>query len=168
MSNYDDRFRRKKHRLPLERYDGKRTVAYTILVEGRKPLFQKQDVIDRLLELLALKFETYKCDAPIYCFMPDHLHVLARGLEDDANSKTAVDRFKLSAGIWLGTNYPAYPLHHDYFDHIVRCSDDWRNQARYIALNPVRGGLVEHPIEYPHSGCIGLDRDEVFEEIFFG
>jgi REP element-mobilizing transposase RayT len=148
MSSFDDRFRRRKHRLPLERYAGKRTVAYTILVEDRKPLFQKQDVIDRLLDLLALKMGTYKCDVPIYCFMPDHLHVLARGLDDDANSKIAMDRFKLSVGIWLGTNYPAYSLHHDYFDHIVRCSEDWGNQARYIALNPVRRGLVEHAIEF--------------------
>jgi putative transposase len=149
-------------------YEGQKTVAYTILVHDRKPLFRKAEVVDRLIEILAVRLEGHQCDAPIYCFMPDHLHVLVRGLHERANSKHAIDKFKLSAGIWLRTNQPEFRLKHDYFDHIVRCSEDWRAQAQYIALNPVRAGLIEHASDYPYTGCIGAGRSEMLEGIFFG
>ena len=39
-----------------------------------------------------------------------------------------------------------------YYERVVRANDDAREIARYIVANPVRGGLVKNPAEYPHLG----------------
>ncbi len=44
-----------------------------------------------------------------------------------------------------------------YFDHAVRQMEDLRAAARYILLNPVRKGLVEHYRQYPLCGSLEWD-----------
>lgn len=160
--------REKPHRLPAAAYVGEKTAAFTILVKDRQPLFREPPVLQKFCELLIEESVRCECDIPIYCFMPDHLHLMVRGRSESSLIKGCVDKFKLRAGIWVGTNYPNFSLHTNYWDHVVRGSEDWRNQAVYIALNPVRAGLVDHAYDYPGTGCIGINRDEMFEEIFFG
>ena len=41
--------------------------------------------------------------------------------------------------------------------------EDWRALVRYIANNPVRGGLVEQWDEYPFTGSIGYDLHAIIE-----
>jgi putative transposase len=38
----------------------------------------------------------------------------------------------------------------DFFDHRLRSDESWRDKAEYIALNPVRKGLVTRPEDWPH------------------
>jgi hypothetical protein len=49
----------------------------------------------------------------------------------------------------------------DFYDHIIRSSDDWRQHALYIALNPVRAGLSNSCFDYPFSGSIGMNFQDV-------
>ncbi len=168
MSGLDYRICRKRHRLDAYRYVGSLTVAFTIGVLDRKTLFNDRRAVEKCLEILVAKLKSQNCEAPIYCFMPDHLHLLVRGLSEESCPKVVVDRFKISAGIWLRSSMPGFRLQHDYYDHIIRSDEDWRLQARYIAQNPVRSGLTDDPMQYARTGCIGMDRDEMLREIFFG
>lgn len=91
-----------------------------------------------------------------------------RGLTPDAAIKTTVDKFKWRIGFWLHTQGRNEKIQKDYYDHVIRIGQDWRAQAIYIALNPVRAGIVENPFDYAKTGCIGSNREEMLEEIFFG
>jgi len=97
-----------------------------------------------------------ECLVGIYCFMPDHLHVIACGQSDNANSKHAIDAFKRDSGRWI-----AHPWQGDCYDHIIRRNEDWRRQVAYVLRNPVRGKLVEDPYAYPFTGSIGYDLGEL-------
>ena len=147
---------------------GRINVHFTICVRDRKAIFRDETLVRKLVELLEQKLKETNCDSPVYCFMPNHLHLLVRGRSEDATPKVAIDKFKLSAGIWLGTHRAGMKLQHDYYDHIIRSHDDWREQAQYIARNPVRAGLVENPLDYPFTGCIGSDWKEMSRQIFLG
>ena len=101
--------------------------------------------------------------------MPDHLHLVVQGMSESSDTKSAADRFKAQAGIWLERNRPGASIQEGYYDHIIRPTDDFRRQLFYILSNPVRAGLVEDPFRYPFSGSIGYNlRELIFDQAFNG
>ncbi len=100
--------------------------------------------------------------------MPDHLHLMVQGMSDHADTLTPVEKFKTRGGILLTMLKASGKFQENFYDHIVRSGEDWRGQARYTAMNPVRAGLVDDPMEYPYTGVVGEDRREMLLEIFFG
>jgi putative transposase len=154
-------FREKKHRLPEAAYRGRRTVSITACVEGRRRLFQDEEAVGAMVDILRHWCSETVCLVPIYCFMPDHMHLLIQGIEERSQPKRAMDGFKVGAGLWVARNRPRFELQKDYHDHIVRTSDDWRRHAFYVFHNPVRAGLVEDPCAYPFTGTIGFDLKEM-------
>ena len=157
--------REKKHRLPDENYWGTRRVSFTACIDRRKRAFTRREIVETFVEILG-KWTTAKhCSVPIYCFMPDHLHLIIAGLSADSRPKEAMDEFKQTTSQWFVENAPQFHWQKDYSDHIIRISDDWRNHVRYILRNPVRGGLAEYPLAYPFLGSIGLSIEEVLSEL---
>jgi putative transposase len=92
--------------------------------------------------------------------MPDHLHVMFKGTGEGADTLSAMSKFKLLSGLWF-MRQGLDGWQENFHDHVVRGSTDWRSHATYIAENPVRMGLVESPFDYPHTGCIGCDLQDV-------
>ena len=97
------------------------------------------------------------CVVPVYCFMPDHAHIMVKGLNDGSNSLSAISTFKHRTGMWFKRQRLDARWQRDFYDHVLRMVVDWRNQAKYIALNPVRAGLAEDWCDYPGTGAIGSD-----------
>lgn len=92
--------------------------------------------------------------------MPDHLHVMFKGLGEGADALLAIRKFKLLSGLWFDRTR-LVSWQRGFHDHTIRGAEDWRNHATYIALNPVRAGLVEDPFDYLLTGSIGCDLSEV-------
>lgn len=154
-------FRSKKHRLPAVMYRGQKNVAFTANVEGRRPLFRDAAVVEAMLPMLREQTERFDCLVGIYCFMPDHLHLILCGQTERSDAKAAMDSFKVQTGLWLGEHRPGLCWQDGYHDHIIRKGDDWRRQVRYVSMNPVRKGLVDDPVGWPHTGAIGFDLVEL-------
>ncbi|MFI5386304.1 MAG: REP-associated tyrosine transposase [Fimbriimonadales bacterium] len=153
--------REKPHRLPDAAYYGKVAVAFTACVEMRKPLFLRPDVVELFAETLRHESSTHKSEISIYCFMPDHLHVIIRGTEWASRPKTTMDSFKYVTGCWLAANLPEYEWQEDYYDHIIRNGEDADGQTIYIACNPVRAGIATSPLDYPFTGSFATDWKEL-------
>ena len=89
-----------------------------------------------------------------YVFMPDHVHLLARGLADSSEFKpfmrvvrqrTAVAYRKLSGeSLWQD----------GYYERVLRQEDDVPSVIDYLLNNPVRAGLSDAPEQYPYSWSI--------------
>lgn len=92
--------------------------------------------------------------------MPDHLHVMIMGLNERSNALDAMNDFKVKSGKWMWRKKLA-GWQGSFFDHIMRYGDDWRHHATYLAMNPVRAGLVENYFDYPFLGAIGCDLQDV-------
>src|SRR5579862_964808 len=134
--------REKPHRLPAEDYRGDVTISATVCVVGRRPLLSDEEVVATFVSKLRSLSERWNCWIPIYCFMPDHLHLIVKGNPVGGDAKALLDGFKTSAGIWLSRRRPGFRLQKDYHDHVMRVGEDWRNHAFYVLNNPVRAGLI--------------------------
>lgn len=149
--------RARPHRLPPECYRGHVIVAVTACIRDRKALFTDAAAVRACLKCLSLASNRFACTVPIYCFMPEHLHLLLRGTSSTADTWAAMASFKQRSGFWIAANRPEFGWQKDYWDHVVRRDEDVRAQVRYIANNPVRRRLATDWDEYPFTGSIGHD-----------
>jgi len=139
-------------------------VAFTICVDHSQPLFIKEEVVRAFIPILREVIEKHACIVPIYCFMPDHLHVILHGKIQSADTCQAMVEFKQRSGYWLKRNRPTVRWQKDFYDHIVRKSEDLGAQVRYIAMNPVRKELVEVWEKYAFTGALGVDLEKVMAD----
>ncbi|OGP72124.1 MAG: hypothetical protein A2W09_02620 [Deltaproteobacteria bacterium RBG_16_50_11] len=83
--------------------------------------------------------------------MPDHLHLLVVGEDDQSNLKKFTNLFKQKSGYWFKKSYNENLWHVSFYDHILRKEESMEDVALYILGNPVRKGLVSDPREYAFS-----------------
>jgi putative transposase len=99
-----------------------------------------------------------------YCFMPDHLHLLVRTVEN-ADLVAFMRRFKQLSGYAYRrlTGDSEVLWQTSYHDHVLRQEEDVYAAARYIWGNPVRAGLLQSAGAYPHSGSLATGGDWLVE-----
>jgi len=94
---------------------------------------------------------------PIYCCMPDHIHLLWIGVLEESDQTIAVQYFRKHVNALLkprGVKFQRQP-----YDHVLREEERDRGAfealAEYIARNPERAGLIPPDgfRQYPYSGC---------------
>ncbi len=139
----------KRPRLKDFDYIGSYAYFITIRTKDFNARFKVGEIVNPLIFLL---FETAKSesfDVLAYCFMPDHLHLLARGIDDRSNLKRFIGVFKQKSGYWFKRNYHEDLWHISYYDHILRKEESLEGVARYILENPVRRGIVSDYRDYP-------------------
>jgi putative transposase len=156
--------REKKHRLPREAYRGRVTVSITACIADRRTPFVDDGIVKVFVEKLLNATTKWKCQVPIYCFMPDHLHLILHGTDDTADAWQAMVDFKQQTGFWFGRQRPEFSWQKDFHDHIIRSNEDLGAHCRYVADNPVRRGLVHQWREYCFTGSIGVDLREIMAD----
>jgi putative transposase len=156
--------REKPHRLPRDCYRGQVIVAFTACIDERHTPFLDGAVVAHFREVLGKAAQKNRCAVPIFCFMPDHLHVILQGLDDSADTWRAMVDFKQQTGFWFARNRPQDAWQKDFYDHIIRADEDLGAQIRYIADNPVRWGLVRIWSDHPFTGAIGMELHHVLAD----
>jgi len=145
-------------RLPPEYYRGQAFVHWSMTMDERKtgwliPLFSY-----KFREILTHTMFRYGLCCPIYCCMPDHIHLLWIGLLDGSDQRNAAKflRAQLNPILEkLGAWFQQQP-----YDHVLREEERERsafeNVVEYIARNPERAGLVppDKFREYKYTGCL--------------
>ena len=128
----------------------------------RQQTFFQPDDYHRYVDLLALWCWRYHVEIWAWCLMPNHVHLIA--------IPATVDGLRWA----IGETHRQYTLE-------VNRREGWRGYlwqgrfssyvmddrhtlaaARYVELNPVRAGLVAHPVDYPWSSARAhlLGRDD--------
>ena len=148
------KFRARKHRLPRKEYIGFKEYAITTDTYKRENRFYDPGTIDFCVEYLGKVAVNYDFDVILYCFMPDHLHLLIRGNSAVSNMLDYIKIFKQKTGYY----YPEKTTHKlwmkDYYDHIIRNEREFDEAIGYIANNPVVAGIVDDPLDYPNLGSL--------------
>ena len=152
--------REKSHRLPNKLYLGHQSVAFTICVKEKQKLFNSDEIFALFQQELIESLNTYKCSSQVYLFMPDHLHLIVSGNQQDSNVKKSIELFKQKTGYWLSHNLLKFKWQKDYYDHIIRNDEDINNQIRYILQNPVRARIVENWNGYKFKGSTVYNLEE--------
>ena len=93
--------------------------------------------------------------------MPDHLHVLLSLLPPGVSLSRWVGDLKR----WVSHEAPAvtsraFAWQPNFYEHVVRRSEELSTVARYILDNPVRLGLVPRPEDYRWCGSFTWDLED--------
>ncbi len=146
------------HRLDDEHYQGDAYVHWTLTTENRATGWLKPVFYYRFRELLTHSMFRYAIACPMYCCMPDHIHLLWVGILPGSDQRVACKHFRnrLNNDLKkLGVELQRQP-----YDHVLREEERERNAfeevADYIARNPERAKLV--PVDgyasYKYTGCL--------------
>jgi REP element-mobilizing transposase RayT len=124
-------------------------------------MFKGNEIISIFTDTLTSAVIEQDCIVPVYCFMPNHQHLIITGTRIDSNIWRAIVSYKQKTGFWMSANRPAIGWQKDFYDHIIRTNEDIAAQVRYVLDNPVRKGLVLFWEEYPFKGSIGCKLEDV-------
>ncbi|TLS67497.1 transposase [Mariprofundus erugo] len=119
---------------------------------NRDAIFAADEDYQFYLEKLAMVCERFDCQLHAYVLMPNHVHLLMTPNTGNGIGKVMQSlgryyvqyfnrQYQRTGTLWEG-RYRSTVL--DSEAYLMACS-------RYIELNPVRAGMVEHPGEYPWS-----------------
>ncbi|MBK8980991.1 MAG: transposase [Ignavibacteria bacterium] len=111
-------------------------------------------------DMLTEAIDKGDCEAVIYLFMPDHLHLVLQGMNKDSDVIKSADLFKQKTGYWFGQNMGCSKWQKDYYDHIIRNNEDLITHIYYILNNPVRAGLTDEWKKYKLKGSTVYNFDE--------
>lgn len=157
--------REKKHRLPGAFYIGSISVAFTVCVKDNVRVFINPEIISVFTDILASVTAKSDCIVPVYCFMPDHQHIIITGTSDDSDVWKTMVHYKQKTGFWMVGNLLNIKWQKDFYDHVIRKHEDIVAQVKYVLDNPVRKGLVSTWEEYPFKGSIGCSLEDVLNAI---
>jgi putative transposase len=136
---------------PAFHYRGRYTYLLTFVTYERIAAFTKSDVVDLVRAQLLRAAAEEEFEVIVYCFMPDHVHLVVEGMADDSELKAFVKRAKQYSGYGYARRRGRL-WQHGSNDHIVRDHVDLRDRIRYVVNNPVAAGLVRAPEDYPFLG----------------
>jgi putative transposase len=105
----------------------------------------------------------------VYCFMPDHAHLIVEGLADDSDLKKFVKLAKQYSGYYYARACGGRRLwQHGKNDRIIRDRVDLLDRLRYVVNNPVAAGLVARPEDYPFLGSQRWTVEEMISRLKAG
>jgi putative transposase len=158
----------KRHRLPKEFYKGALSAVFTLCLKGDVAAgfsLREPEITNIFTDILASSAKKSSCIIPVYCFMPNHQHLIITGIQSDSDIWKTIVSYKQKTGFWMAMNKIGISWQKDFYDHIIRRHEEIAVQVRYILDNPVRKGLVSSWQEYPFKGSIGCKLEDVLNGI---
>jgi putative transposase len=131
---------------------GPHRYSLTFFAFNRQPLFVSETLVTTLRSQIVRAGEVCRFNLLAYCFMPDHLHLLAGGLMPPVHLPTFARRARQLSDFY-GRRHTRGPIWQSgYFEHVLRPEEDTRTAVLRILDNPVRAGLVVDAASYRFSG----------------
>jgi REP element-mobilizing transposase RayT len=159
------KIKEKRHRLAKDFYRGRTCVALTLCIKNRVELFKVPEIVDAFVHILDDSATKFNCVIPVYCFMPDHQHMIITGTNDEVDLLKAIISYKQKTGFWMSKNKVRASWQKDFYDHIIRNEEKLSKHIRYILDNPVRKRLVSDWQDYSFKGAIGCKLDDILAGI---
>lgn len=145
-------------RLDRAYYRGQGYVHWELTIQDRRTGWLTALFYYKFRELLTHTAFRYAISCPIFCLMPDHIHLLWIGIDDRTDQLNAMKHFRHHLAVPLNTL--GFGLQYQAYDHVMRDHDRLEEEvietAEYIARNPERQGLVpcDGYCQYPYTNCL--------------
>jgi putative transposase len=126
----------------------------TCVLANRMPILGEERHMTLFRETLREVKKLHPFIMKAYAFLPDHFHLLIFVPESTSIStllKSVKWNFTLNYKKAVGVNGRVKLWQRGFWDHVIRDERDYMNHFDYIHYNPVKHGLVNCPIEYPHT-----------------
>jgi putative transposase len=146
-------------------YLGPQRYFVTWCTDRRREIFFDEDAARvGVVEILRTAHER-GFDVIAYCFMPDHVHALAAGTREDSNfrrfAKVARQRLAIAIKKIVGGTV----WQEGFYERTLRDEESTLDVIAYILQNPVRRGLVSHPLDYKWSGSSVVDLPNLLDAV---
>jgi len=145
-------------RLEAAYYQGRAYVHWTMTIEDRKTGWLIPIFYYKFREILTHAAFRYAFACPIYCLMPDHIHMIWIGIDERSDQLKASEFFRKQLGEPL--RLLGFEFQHQPYDHVLkeeeRLESSLTNLVEYIARNPERKQLVpcNEYKHYKYTGCL--------------
>jgi putative transposase len=136
------------------------TYAFTVTLTDRKSQLLI-DEIDRFRRSYNKVKQRHPFSTIAFCILPDHLHVIWRMPENDANFSLRWNKIKsnFSRGLPAFIERSESQYRHRekgiwqrrFWEHQIRDEDDLVNHINYIHQNPVKHGYVKNAKDWQYS-----------------
>src|SRR5262245_47161703 len=147
-------------------YRGECEYSITCCTFRRHRWFATAEVVEPVCTQL-LQVATEKHFAiPAYCFMPDHVHVLATGTCDDSDLREFMNSWKQRTGYAFRRSTRGTLWQGGFYEHVLRTEEDRAGGVRYLLENPIRAGLVTKLRDYQFWGSGLCSREELLETLY--
>jgi putative transposase len=146
--------------MPTFSYKGPYRYHITIHTEQAKPFASAGWDFDIMLSVLSQTSQRYDFKVIVYCFMPNHLHLLLEGNEK-SNLIEFLRIFKQISAFHYKKTMNSKLWQRSYFDRVLRREEETAALVKYILENPVRWGLAKEWNLYPYSGSLTVTRDNL-------
>jgi len=123
----------KRHRLPREFYEGQISVAFTLCLKGNVGAgfsLREPEMVNTFTDVLSSVITKNSCIVPVYCFMPDHQHLIITGTRSYSNTWKAVVSYKQKTGFWMSMNRQGMKWQKDFYDHLIKRPEDIATQVK--------------------------------------
>jgi len=141
-------------------YTGSHAYFVTCATYKKKPCFSDKAVVDIILPMMSRCGTRNGFAIYIYCFMPDHLHMLLIG-EEKSSLRRFMQVFKQESSFAFKREYDNFLWQRSYYDRVLRAEETLKEVAWYIMNNPVRRGFVDDYRSYAFSGSFLFDIKEL-------
>lgn len=145
-------------RLPPSEYRGERWIHWVLTMQDRCTGWLDARFYYRFREALTHVAFRDQLACPIFCLMPDHIHLLWCGLTSSVDQRSAMKRFRRDLNACL--RRIGFELQRQAYDHVLREEEVERTAvedlSEYIARNPERKNLVAMDgfRSYPFTSCL--------------
>ena len=146
-------------------YFGFHHYSVTVCVLDRRSVFTDAAVVASVQSHFLHQAPRFACEVVVYCFMPDHVHLLIDGTMESADFQSFMARAKQKSGFDFAAGHGHRLWQEGYYDRVLRDDEPIPDVIRYIIANPARAGLVVDPGEYPFWGSGVYSREELVEFI---
>ena len=156
-------------RLPRPFYQADATVHWVLTTHQRESLPLSEAFHLGFRELVLHSCHRHRLLCPVYCLMPDHLHVVWIGLHPESDQLNAMAFFRTH----LARIISPVEMQHQAYDSVYResnhCLDSIRRWIQYAVQNPVMEQLAGSPDQWPWMGCLvpGIPRLHPLEDRFW-
>jgi putative transposase len=139
-------------RMPGFTYVGLHRYSLTMCTFQRQPAFRDSNLVASVLLTIRTCAAKNTFEVIAYCFMPDHLHLVAGAASEASDLQRFVSQWKQLTGYSYKRSHGQRLWQESYFDHVLRDDEETWRAARYVLENPVRKGFVKSYDEYPFCG----------------
>ncbi|MFH1429375.1 MAG: transposase [Candidatus Margulisiibacteriota bacterium] len=148
-------------RKPREIVDG---AVYHVVsrINRREMVFQDEAFKDLFLSVLERAKQKYSFKIYNFCIMDNHIHLEIQPLDGDELSAIMRWILQVFAQIYNKVmNCEGHVWYDRFKSKVIRTMKQFENTFKYIANNPVRAKMVEHPLHYAYNAITWFQKNKM-------
>lgn len=145
-------------------YLGRYHYSLTFVAQNRRLVFTEAASVEQVLAQILRAGREKQFEITAYCFMPDHLHMLVKGLADASDCRAFVKAAKQYSGYYFAKAGEGRLWQRYGFERVARDEFERAMTIKYILENPLREGLASKPSDYPFLGSERYTTEELIEQ----